>query len=265
MAEASNVSSALTLCSLARDCVLANNLYSADVVGLHKSSHLKAISSIRSVNDLAWALHRDARLMALPLPYSDAWDFDLDTPSDLSVLKFLGRTQIRNVPSAHIQRVADRLMDSGATLLLVGRVSSRTTAALDRHTHCQVRTLSEERGMKASARDRLGVVKSVLIQKHAHAADLAHRLLSVADALVLDTRFIVKAAGWQVSATDLFAADWFATDDIACPELRRFVHELEIARTPVLLGGHNLVNAGLRQVAYAVRQPHLTGCNLCVA
>lgn len=265
LAEQDHLLSALTLCSLAEGCVLANNLYSSDVVGLREVSNLDAVQSIRSVNDLAWALSRDASLVALPLPFSEAWDFDLDTPSDLSVLAFLGRTAVRSVPTAQVQRVADVLADPTAVLLVAGRVSSRTMAALDRHAKCQVRTLSEERGMKASGRERAGLVRSVLIDEGADPVELAHRLLSVASALVLDTRFLVASAKWKIADTDLFAADWFAIDEIATHQLRAFVWELEASRKPVLLGGHNLVNSGLRQIAYASHQTGLQGCSLCVA
>jgi hypothetical protein len=260
-----HLDAALHLCSVARGCVLANNVYSADVVGLCDRTHLDNIIDIRSTNDLAWALQRDAALMALPLPDPEVWDFDLDTPSDVSVLAFLGHTGVGAVPTAQVQRVVDRLADPKATLILVGRVSSRTMAALDRSARCQVRTLSEERGMKASGRDRIGLVKSVLVHKGANPVALAEQLLSVADALVLDTRFIAKAAGWTTEPVDLFAADWFATDEISCWELRSFVRELQAARTPALLGGHNLVNAGVRQLASSLQYSDLRGCAVCVA
>ncbi len=253
-----------TLCGLARGAVVSNNLYSCDILGLQDRDQLDAVSSLKSPNDLAWALRRDAGLAFLPAPYSELWDFDVDTPADLSILAFLGRLPQLKVPTAPVQRIADRLIDPSATLLIVGRVSSKTFRALDTMAKCQVRLLSEERGMKASGREVAGTVRSVLFERGADPAALACRLLSSADALVLDTRVLVAATRWETSAYDLFAADLFATEAITSANLRTFLLELKRSGKPVLVGGHNLVNSGLRQVLVAATQPDPRGCTLCV-
>ncbi len=68
------------------ECVVANNLYSADVVAFQPASALRSISLPATDNDLAWLLHYRAGLPFAPIPRTLATQFDLDTPTDLATL-----------------------------------------------------------------------------------------------------------------------------------------------------------------------------------
>ncbi|MEO6456823.1 MAG: hypothetical protein ABIO92_00905, partial [Chloroflexia bacterium] len=156
-------------------CVTSNNLFSADVVAFYPASALDRIVLPSTDNDLAWQLHFKAGLPYAPMPRTLASQFDIDTPTDIAMLWWSGRTEplskllgddIRTTlegiteVAPGLARATELVYEKMATLraqvLFAGRVSSQVWRRLETNLPCQTRVISEERGMRASGREERG-------------------------------------------------------------------------------------------------------------
>ena len=156
----------------AGNAVVSNNLFSADLVAFYPASALERIDLPASDNDLAWLLHYRAGLPHAPTVKSLATHFDLDTPTDLAILRHstlsapldraLGphmAALLKRVPlelpalAANVERIYKVMATRRAQVFLAGRVSSWTWRRMEINLPCQTRILSEERGMRASGRE----------------------------------------------------------------------------------------------------------------
>src|SRR5205823_709197 len=63
------------------ECVVANNLYSADIIAFYPASALDAIDLPTTDNDLAWLLHYRGGLPFAAMPRTLTTQFDIDTPT----------------------------------------------------------------------------------------------------------------------------------------------------------------------------------------
>ena len=242
--------------------VVTNNLHSCDWVGFAPAGELTPqIVAQASDNALAWVLAHECDLPVEPLLPSAATRFDLDTPADLLIA--------RRHPGvgSHLRRFLDELsweapqLDGvlaamareGGSLAIVGRVSSAAWAALERATHCWVRVLAEERGMRASGRQERGEVRS-LVADYVELVGVERffdRLAELADGVLFDNRVILASRGLWPSAVDRFNSDlrrWMAVEE---PFLRRFTRAAAEARVPVMMGGHAIVAGGLMALVEA--------------
>jgi hypothetical protein len=175
-------------------------------------------------------------------------------------------------------------------LLVSGRVSASTLTWLQRGVDCRVRALVEERGLKAASKlaqgegadagatrgaardataDATADASPQVRAPHSILGDLLDRdgpdalaaiVARLADAAVIDTRVLMAhrygagESNWP-AAEDRFGSDLLMPDAIADPWLRALTISAASAPTdhPILLGGHTLVNGGVRLLAQRTR------------
>ncbi len=175
--------------------------------------------------------------------------------------------------------LSEVLANRRAELLIAGRVSSATLRWLESGVACRVRALIEERGLRAASRlAQSGLTtgsrppRSVLgeLLDRDGPESLAHTVARLADAALIDTRVLLAhrhgaddsatlpaaspLATWP-AAEDRFASDLLLPGSIADPWLRALTESAATspADNPILLGGHTLVNGGLRLLAQRAR------------
>ena len=182
--------------------------------------------------------------------------------------------------------LSEILADRRAELLVAGRVSATTLRWLESGVVCRVRALVEERGLRAASRlAQSGATtgsrppRSVLgeLLDRDGPESLARTVATLADAAVIDTRVLLAhrhgagESAWP-PAEDRFASDLLLPASIADPWLRTLTASAagpypiaapDIAANsptatspsdrPILLGGHTLVNGGLRLLAQRAR------------
>ncbi|HEX7491019.1 MAG TPA: hypothetical protein VF337_04890 [Candidatus Limnocylindrales bacterium] len=257
---------------------IANNRYSADVVAISRAADLAGLPPLPADNALPRWLEERAGVMVADLRSRWRLGVDIDTPVDLIVMG--GATVLSGESPANA--VADRLTalsgvlsNRRAELLVAGRVSAATLSWLQRGVACRVRALVEERGLKAASRlaqgEGGGITAGSTLPRPPHSIlgdlldhdgpeSLAAAVAQLADAAVIDTRVLMAhrygaaESGWP-AAEDRFASDLLRPDDIADPWLTTLT--LSAASTsadhPIILGGHTLVNGGLRLLAQRAR------------
>jgi len=182
--------------------------------------------------------------------------------------------------------LSEVLTDRRAELLVAGRVSATTLRWLESGVACRVRALVEERGLRAASKlAQSGATtgsrppRSVLgeLLDRDGPESLARTVATLADAAVIDTRVLLAhrhgagESAWP-PAEDRFASDLLLPASIADPWLRTLTASAagpypiaapDIAANsptatspsdrPILLGGHTLVNGGLRLLAQRAR------------
>jgi hypothetical protein len=235
--------------------VVSNNYFSADLVGWTPGHAIERIDLPVSDNFLPRLLHDQAGLQSEPLPRASATQFNIDSPSDLAILKAAGKAgprldqfiQTLNMDVDRYCRVMRCLVDPKAELLLAGRVGSQVWSYLERETACRIRLFSEERGMQAAGRHESGEARSMLAY---HLASVGCRtffeeLSEMSDAACIDTRPLLVHLKTEASRADRFRSDLGDAHAIDDAFLREFTKAAEQAAIPVVLGGHSLVAGGL--------------------
>ena len=255
---------------------LANNLYSADVVAISRAVDLAGLPPLPADNALPRWLEERAGVAVTDLRSRWRLGVDVDTPLDLIVLRdpaARGLLAAAPLVGERLAALAEVLSNRRAELLLAGRVSATTLKWLERGVACRVRALVEERGLRAASRlaqdgTTTGSrpprsVLGELLDRDGPAA-LAAAVARLAEAAVIDTRVLMahragavdvaasgsQGAGWP-PAEDRFASDLLLHDAVADPWLRALTASAAQAPSdrPILLGGHTLVNGGLRLLA----------------
>ena len=242
---------------------LANNLHSADFLGLPNAAPLAALQDEAVDNAFARRLRDEADLEITALERTAHTLLDLDTPADCAMLSLARQTGVLeigpNLAAAldhwqsslapcreRLAAALDVLTEREQQLMVIGRVSATVWAALDRDTSARVRVISEERGLRSRAAD--GEQPRSLLGLHGAAvggAALIDGLVELADAVIFDTRPLFAHLGWGASRSDRFSADLGDLDAIAEPPLRALVAAAVTAPAPIALGGHSLVSGGL--------------------
>ena len=211
---------------------------------------------------------------------------DVDAPLDLLVLglnRVRGRLSARSTLAGlatapligeRLAALADVLTNRRAELLVAGRVSAATLSWLESGVACRVRALVEERGLRAASHlaqsgattgtraPRSGLGE--LLDRDGPES-LAPTVATLADAAVIDTRVLLahrygadeagtgSPAAWP-GPEDRFASDLMMPPTIADPWLRALTESTTASSEhPILLGGHTLVNGGLRLLAQRAR------------
>ena len=255
---------------------LANNLYSADVVAVSRAADLLDLPPLPADNALPRWLEERGGVVVTDLRSRWRLGVDIDTPLDLIVL---GEPAARGHHSAaplpgeqlgeRLAALAEVLANRRAELLVAGRVSTATLRWLQSGVACRVRALVEERGLKAATqlaqhgattnsrppRSALGE----LLDRDGPGA-LAQLVSGLADAAVIDTRVLLAhrhgfaESAWP-EAEDRFASDLLAPTEIKDPWLRELTESAvdSPAGRPVILGGHTMLNGGLRLLAGRAR------------
>jgi hypothetical protein len=260
---------------------LANNRYSADVVAISRVADLADLPPLPADNALPRWLEERAGVAVTDLRSRWRLGVDVDTPLDLIVL---GDPAARVPPPGHhgkgplfgegpvgerLATLADVMSNRRAELLVAGRVSATTLKWLEHGVVCRVRALVEERGLRAAStlaqsgattgsRPPRSILGELLDRDGPDA--LAATAARLADAAVIDTRVLLAhRAGAAESvwpeAEDRFASDLLLPSTIADPWLRALTSAAAAAPSdhPIVLGGHTLVNGGLRLLAQRAR------------
>ena len=263
---------------------LTNNRYSADVVAVSRAADLLGLPPLPADNALPRWLEERAGVAVADLPSRWRLGVDIDTPLDLLVLggpAARGFHVTAPLIGERLAELAEIVTNRRAELLVSGRVSAATLRWLESGVACRVRALVEERGLRAasclaqsgtitSSRPPRSVLGELLDRDGPDA--LTRVVARLADAAVIDTRVLLAhRLGSDESAwpppEDRFASDLLLPESIADPWLRALaesavgeaapaVGEAAPAATttplsdhPVLLGGHTMVNGGLRVLA----------------
>jgi CTP:molybdopterin cytidylyltransferase MocA len=246
---------------------LANNRYSADVVAVSRAADLAELPPLPADNALPRWLEEQAGVAVADLRSRWRLSVDVDTPLDLLVLGGpAGRGLHGTAPliGERLTALVDVLTNRRAELLVAGRVSAATLRWLESGVACRVRALVEERGLRASSRlAQSGATtgsrppRSVLgeLLDRDGPESLPRIVARLSDAAIIDTRVLLAhrlgadETAWP-SAEDRFASDLLLPASIADPWLRALT---ESASGQILLGGHTMVNGGLRLLAQRAR------------
>jgi hypothetical protein len=271
---------------------LANNFYSADVVAVSRAADLLDLPPLPADNALPRWLEERAGVAVTDLRLRWRLGVDIDTPLDLVALGALGVMGALGVPGEPAardlhaaapligerpdERLDDRLAalaglltNRRAELLVAGRVSTATLRWLESGVACRVRALVEERGLRAAtqlaqsgattnSRPPRSVLGELLDRDGPEA--LAQIVARLADAAVIDTRILLAhrhgfaESAWP-AAEDRFASDLLASTSITDPWLRALTESAANSPSdhPIILGGHTMVNGGLRLLAQRAR------------
>ena len=267
---------------------LANNRYSADVVAVSRGADLAELPPLPADNALPRWLEERAGVAVADLRSRWRLGVDVDTPLDLLILgtgrsgpgagAFHGTAPLVGERLAALSEV---LTNRRAELLVAGRVSATTLRWLESGVACRVRALVEERGLRAATQlSQSGATtgsrppRSVLgeLLDRDGPESLARTVATLADAAVIDTRVLLAhrhgagESAWP-QAEDRFASDLLLPTAIADPWLRALTAAAAgpssaaapadatpaLFDHPILLGGHTLVNGGLRLLAQRAR------------
>jgi hypothetical protein len=249
--------------------LVANNLFSSDWVGFSPAEALGKIVPPSSDNDLAWRLWDEAGLRPIIPPHSTATTFDIDTPSDLLILKAYPGLEgklasfVEKLPlgAEVVWKIAEVLKDEDAFILAAGRVPSYAWERLEREALCRTRVISEERGMRSSGRLARGEVRSLLgyLVETLGPEGFFRRAAEMAKAAIIDTRVLMAHRGIWPPDEERFASDLMVPEEISDPWLRDFTRAAKEAPIPVLLGGHSLVCGGIMALVDIARHQGLKG------
>lgn len=243
----------------ASNTVIPNNFYSCDFAAWSPGDALRRIPPPVLDNDLAYRLGERAGLQVVPLAKDAASQLDIDTPSDLLALSFhpaVGANLHALLESVRLDtrragRIRSLMATRTATLLVAGRVSASMALYLERETPCQWRIYSEERGMRASGRERRGEARSLLghYLDQVGAPGFFATLARLADGAILDSRVLFAHRRLRPPAPDRFNSDLLYPESIRDEFIHSFTLAARDAPIPVLLGGHSLVSGGMYALA----------------
>ncbi len=239
---------------MAWNMVLTNNRYSADFAAFVPGKAILQVQPPAKDNLLPRILHDEADLTLQELPRSIATQFNIDTPSDLAIIRLVGQAGPRltawldsaDLDVGRFQACLDLLTDANAQVLVAGRVGSQVWQYLEKETACRVRVFSEERGMRAEGRE-LGKARSMLAYHlvEVGCGQFFAEIAEMVDAAFIDTRVIFAHLSRDLSRHDRFLSDIGRYEEIRDPFLREFTEAAVNSPIPILLGGHSLVAGGL--------------------
>lgn len=245
--------------------VISNNYFSADLVAFAPARALAAIDLPATDNPLPRLLHQQAGLPSHELPRGATWLFDVDTPTDATILLRHARCPdvVRRLGAweseqgERLSAILRLLTTAEAELCIAGRVGAQVWAYLEAQSACRVRMLSEERGMQAAGRDASGEARTVLgfLYRELGARAFFARMAELGQGMIFDSRVLFAHLGLKPAASDRFASDLFLVDRIADERVREFTREARDAPLPVLLGGQSIVGGGLWAMAEMAWEP----------
>lgn len=241
--------------SSATNTVITNNIFSADLIAFTPGKAIENIDLPAIDNPLAQLLVRQAGLREVCLPRTAAYQFDVDTPTDLLILKLhpgvgdhtQAYLQGLGLDTSRLEKAISYFSDENAQVLVAGRVGSHVWSQLERATACRVRLLAEERSLRADERQQRGEACSILgfYWERVTPDHFFETLARLGDAAFIDSRVIFGHFGLEPSRPDRFYSDLGQPDKIDNPFVRQFTQAALAAPIPVILGGHSLVSGGL--------------------
>ena len=240
--------------------VVANNLYSADLVGVTPSTVLRESEDLPADdNGVGFYLWRNQKIPGYEPTRTAATQFDIDDPTDIAVAALhpgIGprlRDWIKGsrIDFGRLEEAARVFRDPRATAVFAGRMGSATWSFFERETACRARVFSEERGMKSLGLE--GQARS-LVALHLAAVGpttFMEHLAEVGDAVFIDTRVLIAHERSSATREDRFLSDLGRWELISDEFLREFTRAATRAPVPVILGGHSLVAGGLMALVEA--------------
>ncbi len=241
---------------------LFNNFYSCDFAVFSSASSLLGAQLPANDNGLGFALS-DAGITCFSLPRTIETMFDIDTPTDLNLLRISDRggPSLRafleaSAPFNHptLTAVCELLVDRTALVHLFGRLNPATWAHFEQQVACRTSGAIEGRGMRATETPDTFLHQRIL--REIGPTAFFDRLASTADAAILDTRPLLVEGGHLPLPSDRFASDLFLDTKIDNLHWEAFTQAAANAPIPVLLGGHSLVSGGLYLLAEAAWKGH---------
>ncbi|NLB72957.1 MAG: hypothetical protein GX795_02860 [Firmicutes bacterium] len=268
----SEISALAKTLAVSSEAMLANNIFSSDIVGFTPASRLLEVTELpTSDNALAMAL---SFLHHRKLPETIGSLFDVDTPADVTVLGFhpatgpnvravLGKLHLEPANSS-LRKARETMGIPLSEICVIGRVSPGAVLYVNERLQCRMRVFSEERGMKALGREDHHQVISLLgyLAQEVGFEGLVSALEKVADAVLIDTRVLFRHLGLELPAKDRFNSDLLRPDAIDDPVARRITTCFLSSEIPIVPGGHSLVSGGLRVLADSLPSPPM-GCSCC--
>ena len=238
-----------------KSVVYTNNPQSADIVAFTPASSVLTITPPETDNSLATVLRDQAGLTRVLIPHSVGAHFDLDTPTDALIMALSPLTGPRSRAClaglgwdvTSVQRAISRMSQPHCELGLIGRVNPAVMTQINTHTFNRLRVFSEERGMKALAREESGKVVSLLgyFVEQVGVEQFFTYLAKVCDVCFIDTRVLFAHFKLQLTEEERFLSDLGQYEDIADPWVREFTKASVQCEIPIILGGHSLVTGGM--------------------
>lgn len=236
----------------AEKLVITNNQFASDWAGVAPAGLLTEwVERLPRDNMLGWVLSTEAGLPVETLAASAATRLDIDTPSELLVLRLHPQTQphlrqyLEALPldNGRLEQALAALARPASRIFIAGRFSPEVWLAVNRVSRAWLRVVSEERGMISSGRQARGEVRSLLadyidvVGLRAFFATLS----DWADAAFIDTRVTLAHYNRWPSATERFASDLGLRALIQDEWLGAFTEAALACPIPVVLGGHGLL------------------------
>lgn len=246
--------------------MLANNFYSADMIGISPAQEILKLDPPERDNDLGW-LARDAGFEPYEMTRSAKSQLDLDTPADLIPLKLSGRADGRlknhlstvNSESTRIQDVLPQLTDQNSRLVIGGRLGASTWSYLEKNAACQIDVISEGRGSYNG--DRKKVTRSYWLGKILQERGPETLISSLGEkgtGLFIDSRVLFDFLGKWPSRKDRFSSDLLDPSGIEVEYLRDLTRAAGDYPKPVILGGHSMISGSLyllTDAAWEITEP----------
>jgi len=234
---------------------ITNNLYSTDFIAFSPANIVNSIELFSNDNEIAWILKNNCNFKDISLHRNAATQLDIDTPIDLLTIKnhpalsknVKNYIESLDINTTKIEEALKYFAIEDSNVLIAGRTNSTVWSYLENNTACRVRLFAEERGMRASGRQKRGEVRSLLgffIQEFG-IKKFFEIISKIADAAFIDSRVILSHFKMWPSDNDRFYSDLLKPEKISEPFLREFTYEALNASIPIVLGGHSLVSGGL--------------------
>jgi len=241
--------------SSASGTVITNNPYSSDLVAFNPGGAIDRIELPPTDNRLSQLLTEQAGLKQVALPKTARYQFDVDTPTDLLILKLhtgTGRHTRQYLDSlkldtSRLERAVHLFNDVDAQITVAGRVGSHVWSQLERRTSCRVRMLAEERSLTADERAGRGEVCTILgfYLEQVGIERFFQTLAKLGHAAFIDTRVLFTHFNLDPTVEDRFCSDLGHYRQVSDPFIREFTQRAVEAPIPIVLGGHSLVSGGM--------------------
>ncbi len=241
---------------LSRDrVILTNNSQSADMVAFTPASLLLEVAPPFMDNTLAVDLQEGTGITQELIPATLGVVFDLDTPTELMVLRVTSFVGPRGKEALakfsldlnRISKARSALAGDYEEILLLGRVGAPIISRMNLNLKARLRVFSEERGMKALGRIKNKEVVSLMgfFLEEVGVKGFFDYISKIAACAFIDSRVIFSHKKLDPSDSDRFNSDLGRWKEVKDPFVREFTQAAVEAPIPIILGGHSLVLGGL--------------------
>jgi hypothetical protein len=239
--------------------VVANGVpggWTADFFGWTPAAWLRRVQlPADQDNNLPYLMTRPGGLQLETLKPAIENMFDVDTPTDLAILKLVGSTprHLRAyldglaIDTGRLEVVMPLLVEQRSQFTLIGRVKTDLWGKMPTDIPGPKRLFVEERGMKGNGREARGEVRSLVghLYECSGPQRFFEHLASMSDAIFFDTRVLFNHLQLKLSPAERYASDLGDPGAIYNPAARAFTEAALACAKPVILGGQNVVAGAL--------------------